>query len=262
MRVDLPILAFLHLPVLGLVLARTSGFFLTVPFFSAEAAPLPARGGIALAVAFVLYPLYELTALPSDIAGTVLLLSKEVAIGILLGGTVRIFFAALQLAGQLAGFGIGLSLAKTMDPSSSVENSVGPALYQYVGLMLFLSVGGHRHLLTAFIESYRILPMGEGALNGHLLQTIVALASDMFSVGLRLAAPVVALTFALDMMLAMANRVVPQIPILMIGMPVKTWLGLAALGWGLRAFAVPCIAWLGRAPELITKMSEMLASVP
>ena len=257
---ELPVLSYLHLPLLAAVLARTTGFFVVVPFFSTEAAPLPLRGGLAFAVALLLYPLHSPESLPESAVAVALVILLEVAVGLFLGWLVRVLFAGLQLAGQLAGFGIGLSLAQVIDPSSTTQDSVGPALYQYLGLVLFVVAGGHRELLGALLDSYRVLPIGGATFTGGLLDSTLVLVGAMFETGLRLAAPVAALLFLVDLVLTLANRVVPQIPILMVGMPVKTWLGLAALGWGLAAFAGPAMVWVGRADELILAASQLMGA--
>lgn len=260
MVVELPVLAAFHLPYLLLLLSRTSGFFLTVPFFSAPGAPVAMRGGLALAVALILYPRYGAQAEIASGYALAWLTAMEVVTGIFLGGLVRVLFAALQLAGQLAGFGIGLSLARVIDPGAATEDSLGPTLFQYVGLMLFIGVGGHRELLAAIIESYRYLPLGQASVDANVVSQVVTLVSQMFQVGLRLAAPVSAVLFLVDILLALGNRVVPQIPILLVGMPVKTWFGIVVLGWGLSAYAGPSLAWLSRAPELLTGFSRILAT--
>jgi flagellar biosynthesis protein FliR len=262
MRIEAPVLLYFHLPLLALVMARTTAFFVTVPFFSASAIPLPQRGAMALAVALLVYPLRPAPALPGDGLALVLLFGREAAVGLFFGWLVQIFFAALQLGGQLAGFGIGLSLARVIDPGSATEDSLGPALYHYLGLILFLAAGGHRELLRAFLETYRLLPVGAARLDDQTLRSTTLLVGEMLETGLRLAAPVAVLLFLVDLLLTLANRIVPQIPVLMIGMPAKTWLGVAALGWGLAAFAGPAVHWLERAPRLVAAVAHQLAGAP
>jgi len=262
MSFELPGIATIQLPILVILTARLAGFFVTVPFFSTSAAPPLVRGGLALAVALLLYPVHVDSVEVTGTASLVAMTAKELLAGMFLGGLVRLLFAGLQLAGQLAGFGIGLSLAKIIDPGAATEDSLGPALYQYLGLILFIGVGGHRELISAVIRSYDVLPLGAATVGPALVREVLSTTGQMFQAGLRLAAPVAAVLFLVDIVLALGNRVVPQIPILMVGMPVKAWLGIAALGLGLRAFAGPALGWLSRAPDLILGASRLLAVSP
>lgn len=255
-----PTVYFMHLPVMGMLLARVWGFLLAVPFFGTEAAPLTFRNGLALSLAAMVFPLYKTMAIPESPADLSAAIGWEFAVGLMLGGIVRLLFTGIQLAGQLAGFGIGLSMARVIDPSSDIEDSLGPVFYQFFGTVLFLIAGGHRALLSAFIDSYAILPLGQGALSGQLVRITVSITGALFDAGLRMAAPVAALLFIVDLLLSLASRIVPQIPILIVGMPAKTWLGIAALGWGLEAFAGPCLRWLSKSSGLVTDFAQLLAA--
>ena len=259
MSLQLPLGALDHLPLLGVLLARAWGFFIAVPIFGTEAAPLTTRNGFALTVAMFVFPFADASDVPATSSALTALLGWELGVGLMLGGAVRLLFAGLQLAGQLAGFGIGLSLAKVIDPSSDIEDSLGPVFYQFLGTVLFLVAGGHRAVLAAFLESYHLLPVGTGSFSGELVRVFVTMSNAIFGAGLRLAAPVAALLFFVDLVLSLASRVVPQIPILIVGMPAKTYLGLAALGWGLSAFVEPCLTWLNQAPSLLTGIVNVLA---
>lgn len=260
MSVDSALGTIVHLPLLGLLLARAWGFFIAVPIFGTEAAPLTMRNGFALTVAVFVFPIHSASDVASTGPALIALIAWELGVGLLLGGSVRLLFTGLQLAGQLAGFGIGLSLAKVIDPSSDIEDSLGPVFYQFLGTVLFLIAGGHRAVLSVFLDSYQVLPVGTGGISVELIRLFVSLSNSIFGAGLRLAAPVAVLLFFVDLVLSLASRIVPQIPILIVGMPAKTYLGLAALGWGLAAFVEPCLTWLNRAPSLLLGVARVLAA--
>lgn len=261
MPLELPLLAF-HLPTLVVLTARFAGFFITVPFYSTSASPALIRGGLALALGSVIYPIYAPTVEIAATSTLVMFVAKELLTGLFLGGLVSLLFAGLQLAGQLAGFGIGLSMAKIIDPGSESQSSLGPALYQYVGLILFIGIGGHRHILSAVVRSYELLPVGAMTVTEDAVRQVLLSTRQMFQVGLRLAAPVASILFLVDVLLALGNRIVPQIPMLMLGMPLKSWVGFAILGLGLRAFVKPAMEWLAQAPELLLGVSRMMAVTP
>jgi flagellar biosynthetic protein FliR len=244
---------------LGLVLARIVGFLASAPFFSSRSLPLSVRAGFALAMALALAPSAAPGGLPASATALLVLTAKEILVGLFFGLALQWIFGALQLAGQLAGLQVGFATAGIMDPSTQARNNLGPALYQFLGLMLFLGSGGHRELTAAFMETYRIVPLGEAAFRASVFQTVLGFGKAFFETGLRLAAPVAVTLFIIDLALALVGRVAPSIPILLVGMPAKAWLGLAFLGWGLTQLGEPAAAWLSRTPAELLGLARGLS---
>jgi flagellar biosynthetic protein FliR len=150
-------------------------------------------------------------------------------IGMVLGLTASFIFGALQLAGQIIGFQLGFSIVNVIDPQSAVETSVISILYNFIGITLFLLLNGHHLFFLAVSESLQYLPVGGVHLKGPMVDEILRLSSQLFVSGLRIAAPVVAITVIADVILGVIGRAAPHINMLIVGMPVKTLVGLASL---------------------------------
>jgi len=213
------------------VLFRVAGIMVFAPFYSGGPFPPQVKVILPLIVALTLAPMVPQAQLPSGfgLAQVVAAGLGETLIGMVLGLTASFIFGALQLAGQIIGFQLGFSIINVIDPQSAVETSVISILNNFIGLTLFLLVDGHHWFFQAVSESLQYLPVGGVHLKGPFVDEILRLSGQVFVSGLRIAGPVVAVTVIADVVLGMIGRAAPQINILIVGMPVKTLVGLASL---------------------------------
>ncbi len=235
----------------AVVLFRVAGIMVFAPFYNATSFPPQIKVIVPLVVALTLAPMVPQAELPVELGFSqgVLAMLGEVLVGMVLGLTASFIFGALQLAGQIVGFQLGYSLVNVIDPQSMVETSVISILNNLVGIMLFLLINGHHWFFQAVSESLTYLPVGGIHLRGPLVQEVMKLSGQVFTSGLRIAGPVVAVTAMADVVVGMIGRAAPQINILIVGMPIKTLVGLAALSvafYFLPAFLGESFAQLSR----------------
>lgn len=215
----------------AVVLFRVAGIMVFAPFYNGSAFPVQVKVILPLMVALVLAPVVPQAQLPSEygLAQVITAVLGEIVIGIVLGLAASFIFGGLQLAGQIMGFQLGFSIINVMDPQTAVETSVISILNNFIGLMLFLLVNGHHWFFLAVSESLSYLPVGGVHLNGPLVEEVLRLSGRIFVSGLRIAGPVVAVTIISDIVLGLIGRAAHQVNILIVGMPVKTLVGLAAM---------------------------------
>lgn len=214
-----------------IVLFRVAGIMVFAPFYSSSAFPAQIKVILPLIVALTLAPMVPQSLIPSEFGMVQVIAAAlgEALIGMVLGLTASFIFGGLQLAGQIIGFQLGFSLINVIDPQSAVETSVISILNNFIGLTLFLLVNGHHWFFQAISESLQYLPAGGVQLKGPLVEEVLRLSGQIFVSGLRIAGPVVAVTAISDVVIGMIGRAAPQINILIVGMPVKTLVGLAGL---------------------------------
>lgn len=213
------------------VLLRVAGIMVFAPFYGSSAFPVQVKVVLPLIIALALAPSVPQAQLPSEfgLAQMVPAMFGEMFIGMVLGLAASFIFGGLQLAGQIIGFQLGFSIINVIDPQSAVETSVISILNNFIGLTLFLLINGHHWFFLAVNESLNYLPFGGVQLKGPLAEEVLRLSGQIFVSGLRIAGPVIAVTVIADVVLGMIGRAAPQINILIVGMPVKTLVGLAAL---------------------------------
>lgn len=221
---------FEALPAFILILTRLSGLMLTAPPFGSANVPVVVRFGLALAVTL---PLQGLVAaevvLPPGLPALVLPLAQEFLIGLAIGFVGMMAFAAVQVAGEVVDYEMGLGVAQALDPISGHTSSLVGRFKYLFSLVVFLSISGHHIFLAALYDSFRLLPLGAPIAAVPAALAVVELMSAVLVTAIRIAMPVIAATFLTSIALAATARVMPQMNVFIVGMPAKMFVGFAAL---------------------------------
>lgn len=216
-----------------LVLTRLSGIMILAPFFSSNTVPAHVRVVFSIVTAFILAPSLPLNRVPIDldlgnIAGVFV---SEVMFGVILGLAALCVFAGLQFAGQVISFQLGFSIINIIDPQTQVESSVFSFLLNYIGLLIFLLINGHHWFLLAINESFSVLPIGGVHIRGPLVAQMIGFSASTLIIGLKIAAPIIAVTVITDVVMGIIGRTAPQIHLLVIGMPLKLLVGFSCMSF-------------------------------
>ncbi len=224
-----------------LVLARVSGALAFVPMPGFSAAPGPAKIAFALGFTLALFaqwPTVEPTVNAATLAGWA---AAEASIGIAIGVSVAIVLEAFTLAAQVLGLQAGYAYAQTIDPNTQADSGILLVLAQLVGGMFFFAMGLDRQILRLFALSLEKVPAGTWVFGRSSAETLIRLASNLFSVGVRLALPVVALLVMVDVALALLGRLNSQLQLLHLAFPAKMLIALLVMSW--IAVLFPRILW-------------------
>lgn len=213
-----------------LVLARVGGFitFLPVPGF--RGAPDSIKIGLALVITFALFPVWPV--LPDAEPSMGQLASWafcEAGFGLVVGLAISFLMEAFQVAMQAAAVHAGYGFATTIDPTSEADSGVLQTMASLFCGILFFTAGLDHQLIRLLAASFVRFPAGSWAPAAASLDGIVRLGSDMFSVGLRIALPVIALLILIDFALALLGRVQSHLQLLSLAFPAKMAAALAIL---------------------------------
>jgi flagellar biosynthetic protein FliR len=213
-----------------LVLARVGGFvtFLPVPGF--RAVPDSIKIGLALVITFALFPVWPI--LPEVVPSIGQLVAWsfcEAGFGLVVGLAVSFLMEGFQIAMQVAAVNAGYGFATTIDPTSQADSGVLQTIASLFCGILFFSAGMDHQLIRLLAASFVRFPAGSWAPSAASLDGIVRLGSDMFSIGLRVALPVVALLILIDFALALVGRVQQHLQLLALAFPAKMAAALALL---------------------------------
>ena len=216
----------------ALVLARVAGALVFVPLPGITAAPPSARIVLAAGLAVALasrWPAIDPTSVsPARLAAAA---AAEAATGIAIGLAAAIVLEAFVLAAQILGLQAGYAYASTIDPNTQADSGVLLVFAQLAASLLFFAAGLDREVLRLFAWSLDQVPAGSYGLRPAAAPTLIQLGANLFSVGLRLALPVVALLVMVDVALALVGRVNAQLQLLALAFPVKMLLTLVVFGW-------------------------------
>lgn len=213
-----------------LVMARVGGIFLLAPAFSARALPMKVKVVVAAAISFALTPVATNgKAVPLDPAAFAPLIVKEAAVGIAFALSLAVVTAAVQFAASLADTLIGFSFAQLVDPMSSVQGGPIGALYGMVATIVFMVSGGDRLVVLGLARSYSLVPLTGVPHVESLAGFAAAGLSQVFVIGLELAAPILLALLVTDCAFGLVARMVPQLNVFFVGIPVKIMLGVGVI---------------------------------
>jgi flagellar biosynthetic protein FliR len=97
-------------------------------------------------------------------------------------------------------------------------------------LLIFLNINGHLYLLSGLGDSFKLVPPGSLLISPELGRQYMTLSAEIFSLAVRIAAPITVAIFMVDLALGLISKVAPQLHVLMLGFPIKISVGLLFLG--------------------------------
>ncbi len=258
-----PLIPFLNLSDIGffaLVLGRLAGIFSAIPLFGGERVPRIIRVVLVLVMTLVCYPILKtkMPPLPSDTLSLVILVIRETLIGISLGLLSKVIFAAVEFCGHLVGMQMGFSMSSMFDPTMG-QVPLMATFQVLLAMLLFLSLEIHHVFIRAIVESYQVMPVGSWHMSGGLLKYIILLTTDLFVLGVKLAAPVMVALLATTVVLGIMARSFPQMNIFMISMPLNIGIGLLVLGLSLLVFMHTLQISFGGINEQINTLFKLLS---
>ena len=211
--------------------ARLGGALLFMPFYSSSYIPARVRLLFALAFSAALTPaMANVMPTPPE---SVLMLFKylliEITVGLFLGLFPAFLMTAVDLAGTNAAMATSFSNATVLDPQTSVQSTVLSGFLTLCAVMLIVVTNAHHLMLGAVLDSYAVFPVGQNLLTGDMSEMLTKTLSAAFNYGFRIGAPFILMMVVLYSSMGIMSRLMPQLNILFIIMPLQVYLGLALM---------------------------------
>lgn len=228
-----------QLQMFFLIFFRVGSILMTMPIFKSKNIPVLIKAGLALATSMVLFPILNLENFPAITGFTPLAIGifGEILLGISIGLAVNFIFAGLQLAGQLAGYQMGMALARVMDPSTNQQMPLLGQFNELFALLIFITINAHHSFIQALADSYQLLPPFGFRISGSLIEQLVGIAGNMFVIAIKLGAPIIAVLLLTSIAFGLIARTVPQMNVFFVAMPLKIAVGLLFIGFCLPYFS-------------------------
>lgn len=215
-----------------LVFARIGTAFMLLPGFGEAYVAVRVRLMAAGAVSFVLAPVLAptLPPLPAEPLRLVLLLLGEIGLGLFLGLAARMMLAALQTAGMIIAMQTGLANAFTLDPAAGIQGAVAGAWLATIALVLIFVTDSHHTMLRGLAHSYVVFQPGAVPPIADLTEAVTRLFAESFKLAVQISAPFLVFGLVFFVALGLINRLMPQVQVFFVAMPIQIALGLLVLG--------------------------------
>lgn len=234
----------------GLVFARIGAMVMLIPGIGETVVPPMIRLAFAILLAMCLGPVVAgaLPPLPATNSGLIGLVLREVLVGLMIGGILRLFLSSLATAGEIVSLQTNLAFAQTANPIQAQPGGAVSSFLTLMGVTLVFATGLHRLFIDAIADSYVIfepskaLPIADA---GALAVTTVA---KSFALGVQLAAPVIVFALVFNIATGLIGRVMPQFQIFFVATPLSILLGMSVFALSLGVIGM---VWTSQYEDLI-----------
>src|SRR5690625_6522019 len=118
----------------------------------------------------------------------ILLLLKEVTVGLAIGLIAYIILSAVQIAGGFIDFQMGFAIANVVDPQTGAQSPIIGQFFYTFALLFLLSVNGHYLLIDGIFHSYQFITLeGFIEINGSFSEFIIVTFNKMFMIAFQMA---------------------------------------------------------------------------
>ncbi len=216
-----------------MVFSRMVGLFLTAPVFGRKEIPAIIKMSLVLVLTVMTTTVLKPAPAPN---GTSLFLCMflNLLFGLLIGFIANCILQAIAAGGDMINMQMGMSSATVLDPSTRQQTSVLGNYFSFIGLLVFIEIGGVYWLFDAFLRSFHIFPMY--SINFDIqsilsMEYLTEITSNVLYMGMQIAAPVLLATLGQDIILGIISKTAPQVNVFQLSFLFKPCLGAAILVW-------------------------------
>jgi flagellar biosynthetic protein FliR len=186
---------------------------------------------IALVLAAVMLPLHRdaYHVDPRALGQVMVMLGEEMLIGALLGVTARLTVSALQVTGSVVAQQLGLGFVTAIDPTQGEQGLLIGNFLTILGVALLFATNLHYLVIAALDDSYTLFAPGEVPLTGDMAALVTRTAAGAFRIGVQLSAPFVVFGLLFNLGLGLLSRLMPQMQVFFVGMPLSILVGFLIL---------------------------------
>jgi len=218
-----------------LVMIRTSGIFIFSPFFSSQNIPNIAKIGLTMAIS-ILISLTLSNPIDLKLLPLIIVIFKELLVGIIIGYISYAFFSAFYVMGQIIDMKIGFGMANVIDPQNRVQIPLMGNFYYILSFLVFLGLNGHHRIILALKDSYNYIPINSFSYSETMMNLVIDILTKSFEIGLKLSMPIIVVIFISDIVLGILSKTIPQLNVFVVGMPFKILVGLVFILVGIPIF--------------------------
>lgn len=243
------------------VLARVGAFLALFPPLN-RGTPMLARAAFAFLVALLIFPVMPVPpAVPESLMELAAAVLIEALTGLAMGLMVQVVFAAFYVAGQVIDVPMGFGMVNVVDPQTGQQIPIVAQLHYLLAMLVFLGFNGHHTLLMGLAQSFQLIPPGAAFLAPAAAQVMVEAVALMFYLAFRMALPVLASIFVIDVSLGVIARSVPQVNVFVAGFTLKIGVGLTMLYFAMGAFVLMFISVLGPGGHLADQFLRLISAL-
>jgi flagellar biosynthetic protein FliR len=230
MRFDVSFLPALAAAFL-LTFARVGTMIMLLPGIGEMTLPARVRLTMALLLTAILLPSHQkaYTVDLNTVGPVLIVLVQELMVGAVLGLTARLAISSLQVAGTVVAQQLGLGFVTAVDPTQNQQGLLVGNFLTLLGITLIFATDLHHLVIAGLDDSYSLFAPGEMPLVGDVAQHVTRVIAASFRIGIQLSAPFLVFGLLFNLGLGVLSRLMPQMQVFFIGLPLSILLGFLLL---------------------------------
>lgn len=202
----------------------------TAPLLSQSSVPARVKVGLSVMLALIVMPtLGPMPSLATASWTALWIIGQQILIGVALGLTMRIIFAAVQTAGEFMGLQMGLAFASFFDPATGSNTAVLARILNTITLLVFIAMNGHLLMIGGLVRTFEVLPIDGAPLDVNGWGVLLEWSREIMVSGLLVALPVMIVLLTISLSLGILNRTAQQLSVFAVGFPISLTTGLVIL---------------------------------
>jgi flagellar biosynthetic protein FliR len=237
----------------GLVFCRVGALVMLLPGVGEQTVPPRIRLALALVLSLAFFPVVRagLPPIPATVGGLGAQVGIELLVGLSIGALLRLFLAALAVAGETVSLQTTLSFAQTAAPMQAQGSTSLATFLTLLGLTLIFATDLHQMFIAAIVRSYTLFPAGRGVSVQDFGLLAIRTVGQTFALGIQLAAPVIVFGLVFNLAAGFIGRVMPQFQVFFMASPLSVLLGLSILAMSLGVLG---LVWVDRFRAFVDRL--------
>jgi flagellar biosynthetic protein FliR len=212
--------------VWAMALSRIGGLMISAPFYSGWFIPTSVKVWLSVFLSWLIVYTTDYTIpMNTPLVHLVIGMVNNFILGTLIGFIAYMLISAVMSASGIFSIQMGFMIASSFDPSVPEVPLLGNVVY-LLAIYIFVSLKGHLILYKTISESFeRIPPMMYGT-NFSMVEFLIKKSGEIFVVALQLGMTIIAFMLVVTVLLGIISRLMPQLNVFMVGIPLKILIGL------------------------------------
>ncbi len=219
------------MPIYTLVFCRLSALLISMPIFGSATISAKVRVMMAVALTMIIAPTLatEQVIVFESTSALVIAITLEILVGLLMGFGVQVIFESFSIAGSFIGMQMGMGIMQILDPNNQEQQPIISQFWVMLMIVVFIITNSHHLLVETLYRNFHVILPGTAVFEPALGRAIISWGSLMFELAIQFAAPALIFLILVDFALAFMARVMPQMNIFFISLPLKIGVGIVML---------------------------------
>lgn len=211
-----------------LIFIRILTFFSCINVIFPAGTPKVFKVVFSIFISLILSPFIHVGVNTNSLEQIIVYAAMETITGLTFGFITNICFNSLKTAGSLIDQQLGLSMANIYDPATNSQSTLVENILYWIGIIIFFSMNGHHKLIEGIQNSFNLVAIGHPILDGNY-SYIINVFTQCFIIGFKIAVPMILSLVIAELLIGFISKSVPQLNVMIIGMPLKLLIGIVFL---------------------------------